>query len=114
MNRKAPKVHLKMKNSESVERAYSMASYPAEGKEIMLNVRIATPPWDRNTNDWMKVNPGVASSYIFSKKNFRYRCNTHTETERLPGYPPVKQGKHPLSKRFHRFVSWHIAIRSLL
>ena len=38
---------LKMKNTESVERAYSMASYPAEGKEIMLNVRIATPPWDR-------------------------------------------------------------------
>ena len=37
---------LKMKNTELVERAYSMASYPAEGKEIMLNVRIATPPWD--------------------------------------------------------------------
>ncbi len=33
-----------MKNTETVERAYSMASYPAEGKEIMLNVRIATPP----------------------------------------------------------------------
>ena len=59
---------LKMKNSESVERAYSMASYPAEGKEIMLNVRIATPPWDRNANEWMDVNPGIASSYIFSKK----------------------------------------------
>jgi Na+-transporting NADH:ubiquinone oxidoreductase subunit F len=37
---------LNMKNNETVERAYSMASYPAEGKEIMLNVRIATPPWD--------------------------------------------------------------------
>ena len=59
---------LKMKNSESVERAYSMASYPAEGKKIMLNVRIATPPWDRNANEWMDVNPGIASSYIFSKK----------------------------------------------
>jgi len=59
---------LKMKNSESVERAYSMASYPAEGKEIMLNVRIATPPWDRSVNGWMDVNPGIASSYIFSKK----------------------------------------------
>lgn len=34
-------------NNEVVERAYSMASYPAEGREIMLNVRIATPPWDR-------------------------------------------------------------------
>ena len=60
--------NLNMKNSETVERAYSMASYPAEGKEIMLNVRIATPPWDRNKNNWMTVNPGIASSYIFSKK----------------------------------------------
>lgn len=59
---------LVMKNSETVERAYSMASYPAEGKEIMLNVRIATPPFDRNKNTWSDVNPGVASSYIFSKK----------------------------------------------
>ncbi len=59
---------LKMKNTELVERAYSMASYPAEGREIMLNVRIATPPWDRNKNGWMDVNPGVASSYIFSRK----------------------------------------------
>ena len=59
---------LNMKNNETVERAYSMASYPAEGREIMLNVRIATPPWDGKKNDWMSVNPGVASSYIFSKK----------------------------------------------
>jgi Na+-transporting NADH:ubiquinone oxidoreductase subunit F len=59
---------LKMKNDEVVERAYSMASYPAEGREIMLNVRIATPPWDRNKNAWMDVNPGIASSYIFAKK----------------------------------------------
>lgn len=59
---------LVMKNSETVERAYSMASYPAEGREIMLNVRIATPPWDRAKNGWMDVNPGIASSYIFSRK----------------------------------------------
>lgn len=59
---------LVMKNSETVERAYSMASYPAEGREIMLNVRIATPPWDRAKNQWMNVNPGVASSYIFNCK----------------------------------------------
>lgn len=59
---------LVMKNSEAVERAYSMASYPAEGREIMLNVRIATPPWDRNKNGWMDVNPGIASSYIFAQK----------------------------------------------
>ncbi len=60
---------LVMKNPETVERAYSMASYPAEGREIMLNVRIATPPWDRNKNAWMDVNPGVASSYIFGLKS---------------------------------------------
>ncbi len=59
---------LVMKNNEVVERAYSMASYPAEGREIMLNVRIATPPWDRAKNQWMDVNPGVASSYIFGLK----------------------------------------------
>ena len=59
---------LKMKNPELVERAYSMASYPAEGTQVMLNVRIATPPWDRDNNGWMDVNPGIASSYIFSKK----------------------------------------------
>ena len=59
---------LVMKNPDIVERAYSMASYPAEGKEIMLNVRIATPPFDRAKNTWSDLNPGVASSYIFSKK----------------------------------------------
>ncbi len=59
---------LKMINQEPVERAYSMASYPAEGREIMLNVRVATPPWDRTKNGWMDVNPGIASSYIFSRK----------------------------------------------
>ncbi len=59
---------LQMKNSETVERAYSMASYPAEGREIMLNVRVATPPFDRAKNGWMDVNPGIASSYIFSRK----------------------------------------------
>ncbi len=59
---------LVMKNDENVERAYSMASYPAEGRSVMLNVRIATPPWDRAKNGWMSVNPGIASSYIFNKK----------------------------------------------
>ncbi|MFD0976401.1 NADH:ubiquinone reductase (Na(+)-transporting) subunit F [Salinimicrobium gaetbulicola] len=59
---------LVMKNPETVERAYSMASYPAEGRRVMLNVRVATPPWDRAKNDWMSVNPGIASSYIFNCK----------------------------------------------
>ena len=56
---------LVMKNDEEVVRAYSMASYPAEGREIMLNVRIATPPWDRNRNAWMNVNPGFTTIFYF-------------------------------------------------
>ena len=59
---------LTMKNTEDTVRAYSMACYPAEGRRIMLNVRIATPPFDRKAGDWMKVNPGIASSYIFNLK----------------------------------------------
>lgn len=59
---------LVMQNDEEVIRAYSMASYPAEGRRVMLNVRVATPPWDRNRNTWMQVNPGIASSYIFNLK----------------------------------------------
>lgn len=59
---------LKMKNPEPLFRAYSMANHPAEGNIIMLNVRIATPPWDRKKNAFMNVNPGVCSSYIFSRK----------------------------------------------
>jgi Na+-transporting NADH:ubiquinone oxidoreductase subunit F len=59
---------LKMKNPEPLFRAYSMANHPAEGNIIMLNIRIATPPWDRANNKWMDVNPGVCSSYIFTRK----------------------------------------------
>ncbi|MCU0451543.1 MAG: NADH:ubiquinone reductase (Na(+)-transporting) subunit F, partial [Bernardetiaceae bacterium] len=46
---------LKMKNPEPIFRAYSMANHPAEGNIIMLNIRIATPPWDRANNRWMNV-----------------------------------------------------------
>ncbi len=60
--------NLKMKNPEPIYRAYSMANHPAEGNIIMLNIRIATPPWDRKNNQFMNVNPGVCSSYIFSLK----------------------------------------------
>ncbi len=60
--------HLVMKNDEEVIRAYSMASYPAEGRNIMLNVRVAAPPWDRAKNTWADINPGIASSYIFNLK----------------------------------------------
>ncbi len=59
---------LKMVNDETIVRAYSMANHPAEGNIVMLNIRIATPPWDRVRNDWMQVNPGVCSSYVFDQK----------------------------------------------
>jgi len=59
---------LKMVNKEETFRAYSMANHPAENNIIMLNVRIATPPWDRKNNAFMNVNPGVCSSFIFSRK----------------------------------------------
>lgn len=59
---------LKMVNREETFRAYSMANHPAEGNIIMLNIRIATPPWDRTKGSFMNVNPGVCSSYIFSRK----------------------------------------------
>jgi Na+-transporting NADH:ubiquinone oxidoreductase subunit F len=59
---------LKMKNPEPLFRAYSMANHPAEGNIVKLNIRIATPPWDRAKKQFMNVNPGICSSYIFSRK----------------------------------------------
>ncbi len=59
---------LSVKNEEATVRAYSMANYPAEGDIIKLNVRVATPPFDRAKNTWMNVKPGIVSSYIFNLK----------------------------------------------
>ena len=59
---------LKMKNPEPIFRAYSMANHPAEGNIIKLNIRIATPPFDNKKGGFMNVNPGICSSYIFSRK----------------------------------------------
>jgi Na+-transporting NADH:ubiquinone oxidoreductase subunit F len=59
---------LKMKNTQETFRAYSMANHPAEGNIIMLNIRIATPPYDRVACMFKNVPPGICSSYIFSRK----------------------------------------------
>ncbi len=64
---------LKCINPEPTMRAYSMASYPAEEGIIKLNVRIATPPFDRSVPRsqgfrLLPVNPGIASSYVFTRK----------------------------------------------
>ncbi len=56
------------KNSEDIFRAYSMANHPAEGSRVTLNVRIATPPFDRSAGRFMDVLPGLASTYIYSLK----------------------------------------------
>ena len=59
---------LGIKNTEETFRAYSMANYPAEKNTIKLNIRIATPPWEKTKNNFMNVPPGICSSYIFSRK----------------------------------------------
>ncbi|MCD6090307.1 MAG: NADH:ubiquinone reductase (Na(+)-transporting) subunit F [Bacteroidales bacterium] len=59
---------LQMKNPEPIYRAYSMANHPAEGNIVMLNIRIATPPFDSKAGGFMKVNPGICSSFVFSRK----------------------------------------------
>ena len=59
---------LRTVNRDQVFRAYSMANHPAEGNIVMLNIRVATPPFDRAIGGWMKVNPGIVSSYVFNLK----------------------------------------------
>ena len=63
---------INVKNSVPTVRAYSMASYPAEEGIIMLNVRIATPPFDRTQPrgvfKMLPVPAGISSSYIFTRK----------------------------------------------
>ena len=64
---------LKFKNDVPTIRAYSMASYPGEKGIIKLNVRIATPPFDRTQPKGVfkfvpGVPPGIASTYVFSRK----------------------------------------------
>ncbi len=65
--------NLESVNPEATVRAYSMASYPGEKGIIKLNVRIATPPFDRSVPKelgpkLLPVNPGIASSYVFTRK----------------------------------------------
>lgn len=50
-----------------VIRAYSMASYPAEGRKLLYNIRIATPPLV-NGKMAQGVPWGICSSYAFSLK----------------------------------------------
>ena len=65
--------NLESVNPTATIRAYSMASYPGEKGIIKLNVRIATPPFDRSVPKeqgpkLLPVNPGIASSSVFTRK----------------------------------------------
>ena len=59
---------LGIKNTTETFRAYSMANYPAEKNLIKLNIRIATPPWDNVSKQYLNVPPGICSSFVFSRK----------------------------------------------
>lgn len=55
-----------VEGKEHIARAYSMASYPAEGKVLKFNIRIATPPIAKQkviNKPW-----GICSTYTFSLK----------------------------------------------
>ena len=102
---------LSTKNTDTVVRAYSMGNHPAEGDIVMLNIRIATPPPDREKGGWMNVPPGFASSYVFSRKpgdmvtiSGPYGEFYIQETEREMCYIGGGAGMAPLrSHLFHLF-----------
>ena len=51
---------LEASTEKPVTRAYSMANHPAEGQQILLNVRIALPPPGESD-----IPPGIVSSWLF-------------------------------------------------
>jgi Na+-transporting NADH:ubiquinone oxidoreductase subunit F len=53
--------------SDETIRAYSMASYPAEGRTLKFNIRIATPPFIQGKIS-EEIPWGICSSYTFSLK----------------------------------------------
>lgn len=97
------------KNALPIQRAYSMANHPAEGNIVMLNVRIATPPRG------MQVQPGLASSYVYSRKpgdvvtiSGPYGEFFIQETEREMCYIGGGAGMAPLRAHiFHLFHTLH-------
>jgi Na+-transporting NADH:ubiquinone oxidoreductase subunit F len=102
---------LKIKTTQPEIRAYSMGNHPAEGNIVLLNIRIAAPPWDRARGGFMDVPPGIASSYVFSRKpgdkvtiSGAYGEFFINETEREMVYIGGGAGMAPLrSHLFHLF-----------
>ncbi len=112
---------LKMVNEEPQFRAYSMANHPAEGNIVKLNIRIATPPFDRAKGGWMDVNPGVCSSYVFGL-NPGDKCTISgpygeffiKETEKEMVYIGGGAGMAPLrSHLFHMFQTLKMSDRKV-
>jgi Na+-transporting NADH:ubiquinone oxidoreductase subunit F len=52
---------LESHSRKSETRAYSLANYPGESNQLILNVRIATPPAGASR----KIPPGIVSTYLF-------------------------------------------------
>src|SRR5690606_17436677 len=59
---------LAISNEEPLYRAYSMVIQHAEININMPSISIITPPWNRANNRWMDVNPGLCSSFVFSRE----------------------------------------------
>ncbi len=109
-------------NEEENMRAYSMANFPAEGDIVMLNVRIATPPFDRSTGTWKAgIKPGICSSYIFGLKpgdkvriSGPYGDFHILETKREMLYIGGGAGMAPLrSQLLHLFRTLHTTDRQI-
>ena len=94
---------LKCVNTEPTIRAYSMANYPAEGDVFMLTVRIATPPFKPDRSGFMDVNPGIASSYIFTLKP-----GDEWSVWGLPSYFQFQE-RNDLGRRWCRYGSFACA-----
>jgi len=118
-----------IKNTDETFRAYSMANYPAEKNLIKLNIRIATPPWDKVKKQYLNVPPGICSSYIFSRKpgdkvivsgpygEFHIK-NTNTEMVYIGGGAGMAPLRSHIFHLFHtlktkRKVSYWYGARSL-
>ena len=80
---------LKMVNTEPQVRAYSCATYPAEGNVIKLNVRIATPPFDRATGRFMSIRVSARRTSTRSNRVTRSPSRAPMESSSCPTTCPT-------------------------
>ena len=91
------------KNPEPTFRAYSMANHPAEGNIIMLNIRIATPPFDRATGTFAKVNPGYLLVVYLLAQAGRQGDDFGSLRRVLPAGQPARDAGAGLHRRRCRY-----------